>query len=118
MGILADAALTAGGEVIGVIPRRMIARELGHAGVTSLIPVNSIANRQPGSGHGPGKAPGSLSGTPWVEQDGVLCETSGVVSLSVLTGSWLRGRFSKLSRPFSLPGGPALIRSIHEMRQQ
>ena len=46
MGILADAALAAGGEVIGIIPRRMIARELGHAGVTSLIPVDSMHERK------------------------------------------------------------------------
>jgi hypothetical protein len=46
MGILADAALAAGGEVIGVIPRKMIARELGHAGVTSLIPVHSMHERK------------------------------------------------------------------------
>ena len=46
MGILADTALAAGGEVIGVIPRQMIARELGHTGVTSLIPVNSMHERK------------------------------------------------------------------------
>ena len=46
MGVLADAALAAGGEVIGVIPRKMVARELGHAGVTSLIPVNSMHERK------------------------------------------------------------------------
>ena len=46
MGILADAALAAGGEVIGVIPRKMIARELGHHGVTSLIPVHSMHERK------------------------------------------------------------------------
>jgi uncharacterized protein (TIGR00730 family) len=46
MGILADAALAAGGEVIGIIPRKMVARELGHAGVTSLIPVNSMHERK------------------------------------------------------------------------
>jgi len=46
MGILADAALAAGGEVIGIIPRRMVARELAHAGVTSLIPVNSMHQRK------------------------------------------------------------------------
>jgi uncharacterized protein (TIGR00730 family) len=46
MGILADAALAAGGEVIGIIPRKMIARELAHAGVTSLIPVNSMHERK------------------------------------------------------------------------
>ncbi len=46
MGILADAALAAGGQVIGVIPRRMIARELGHSGVTSLIAVDSMHERK------------------------------------------------------------------------
>jgi uncharacterized protein (TIGR00730 family) len=46
MGILADAALAAGGEVIGIIPRHMIARELEHAGITSLIPVNSMHERK------------------------------------------------------------------------
>jgi hypothetical protein len=46
MGILADAALAAGGEVIGVIPRRMIARELAHEGVTSLIAVDSMHERK------------------------------------------------------------------------
>ena len=46
MGILADAALAAGGEVIGIIPRSMVARELGHNGVTSLIPVNSMHERK------------------------------------------------------------------------
>jgi uncharacterized protein (TIGR00730 family) len=46
MGILADAALAAGGEVIGVIPQRMVARELGHSGVTSLIAVDSMHQRK------------------------------------------------------------------------
>jgi hypothetical protein len=46
MGILADAALAAGGEVIGVIPRWMIAHEWGHAGVTSLIALDSMHERK------------------------------------------------------------------------
>ena len=46
MGIVADAALAAGGEVIGVIPRRMIARELAHGGVSSLIAVDSMHERK------------------------------------------------------------------------
>jgi uncharacterized protein (TIGR00730 family) len=46
MGILADAALAAGGEVIGIIPHKMVARELGHAGITSLIPVHSMHERK------------------------------------------------------------------------
>src|ERR1035438_8661926 len=46
MGIVADAALAAGGEVIGVIPRRMAAREVAHGGVTSLIAVGSMHERK------------------------------------------------------------------------
>lgn len=34
MGALADAALAAGGEVIGVIPQALVDREIGHPGVT------------------------------------------------------------------------------------
>ena len=46
MGIVADAALAAGGEVIGVIPRRMIDHELAHGGLTTLIPVDSMHERK------------------------------------------------------------------------
>lgn len=46
MGVLADAALAAGGEVIGVIPRAMVAEERGHHGVTELIPVDSMHERK------------------------------------------------------------------------
>ncbi len=46
MGILADAALEAGGEVIGVIPRRLVDRELAHGRLTSLIRVGSMHERK------------------------------------------------------------------------
>ncbi|TCO95429.1 hypothetical protein EV701_101116 [Chthoniobacter flavus] len=46
MGVLADAALAAGGEVIGVIPRKMVAEERGHHGVTELIPVDTMHERK------------------------------------------------------------------------
>ncbi len=46
MGILADAALQAGGEVIGVIPNKLVDRELAHHGVTSLIRVGSMHERK------------------------------------------------------------------------
>jgi uncharacterized protein (TIGR00730 family) len=46
MGMLADAALAAGGEVIGVIPRAMIAEERGHHGLTQLIPVETMHERK------------------------------------------------------------------------
>ena len=46
MGVLADAALAAGGEVIGVIPHALAARELSHLTLTELIPVDSMHERK------------------------------------------------------------------------
>ena len=46
MGVLADAALAAGGEVVGVIPRDLFDRELPHRGVTRLVEVDSMHARK------------------------------------------------------------------------
>ena len=46
MGALADAALAAGGEVVGVIPRRLVDRELAHPGLTELHIVGSLHERK------------------------------------------------------------------------
>jgi hypothetical protein len=46
MGVLADAALAAGGEVIGVIPRALAAREIAHRGLTELHLVDSMHERK------------------------------------------------------------------------
>lgn len=46
MGALADGALDAGGEVTGIIPRRLVDRELAHPGVTSLIVVDTLHERK------------------------------------------------------------------------
>lgn len=46
MGALADAALAAGVEVIGVIPRKLLDLELGHRGVTELIVVETMHERK------------------------------------------------------------------------
>jgi uncharacterized protein (TIGR00730 family) len=46
MGAVADAALAAGGEVIGVIPRRLVDRELAHPGLTELHVVGSLHERK------------------------------------------------------------------------
>jgi uncharacterized protein (TIGR00730 family) len=46
MGTLADAALAAGGKVIGVIPRALVEREIAHAGLTELREVNSMHERK------------------------------------------------------------------------
>jgi uncharacterized protein (TIGR00730 family) len=46
MGILADSALAAGGEVIGVIPQDLMDREVGHEGLTELHVVGSMHERK------------------------------------------------------------------------
>ncbi len=46
MGAVADAALAAGAPVTGVIPRSLMARELGHAGLTELHVVDTMHQRK------------------------------------------------------------------------
>jgi uncharacterized protein (TIGR00730 family) len=46
MGLVADAALEAGGEVIGVIPHALAAREVDHTGLTALHKVDTMHERK------------------------------------------------------------------------
>jgi hypothetical protein len=46
MGAVADGALAGGGEVIGVIPRELVDRELAHSGLTELHVVGSLHERK------------------------------------------------------------------------
>jgi uncharacterized protein (TIGR00730 family) len=46
MGVLADAALAEGGEVIGVIPRPLATKELAHTGLTQMHVVGSMHERK------------------------------------------------------------------------
>ncbi len=46
MGVLADAMLAVGGEVIGVIPASLVAREVAHHGVTELRVVQTMHERK------------------------------------------------------------------------
>jgi uncharacterized protein (TIGR00730 family) len=46
MAILADTVLAEGGEVIGVIPKMLIEKEIAHQGLTELRVVNSMHERK------------------------------------------------------------------------
>jgi uncharacterized protein (TIGR00730 family) len=46
MGAVADGALAAGAEVIGVIPQELVDRELAHDGLTELHVVGSLHERK------------------------------------------------------------------------
>ena len=46
MGVVADAALAAGGEVTGVMPKALVDREIAHTGLTELHVVGSMHERK------------------------------------------------------------------------
>jgi uncharacterized protein (TIGR00730 family) len=46
MGTVADAALDAGGDVVGVIPKGLFDREVGHRGLTELVEVRTMHERK------------------------------------------------------------------------
>ena len=46
MGLVADAVLADGGEVIGVIPRALVDRELAHGRLTELVVVDTMHERK------------------------------------------------------------------------
>lgn len=48
MGIVADAALACGAPVIGVIPRSLMEREVGHSGLSELHVVETMHQRKQG----------------------------------------------------------------------
>ncbi|WP_334164239.1 TIGR00730 family Rossman fold protein [Phenylobacterium sp.] len=46
MGAVADAALAAGGDVVGVMPADLVSQEIGHTGLSELHIVNSMHERK------------------------------------------------------------------------
>ncbi len=46
MGVVADAVMAAGGEVLGVIPKGLFSAEVGHTGITELVEVSSMHERK------------------------------------------------------------------------
>lgn len=46
MGVVADAALEAGGRVAGIIPEALVAREVAHRGLTRLLVVRTMHERK------------------------------------------------------------------------
>jgi uncharacterized protein (TIGR00730 family) len=46
MGVLADTAMAAGGEVIGVMPQALVDREIGHTEISELHVVGSMHERK------------------------------------------------------------------------
>lgn len=46
MGVVADHMMKVGGEVIGIIPQKLMDKEVGHSGITSLRVVDTMHQRK------------------------------------------------------------------------
>lgn len=46
MGVIADSVLSGGGKVIGIIPKKLVDKELAHLGLTELHVVDSMHERK------------------------------------------------------------------------
>lgn len=87
MGALADAALEAGGEVIGIMPRHLVDREVMHTGLTELRVVASMHERK--------ALLAELS-------DGFLAMPGGLGTLEELFEIWTWGQLGLHRKPYGL----------------
>lgn len=87
MGALADAALAAGGEVIGVMPRALADREIAHGGLTELRIVDTMHERK--------ATMASLS-------DAFVALPGGLGTLEELFEVWTWGMLGLHDKPYGL----------------
>jgi uncharacterized protein (TIGR00730 family) len=87
MGTVADATLAAGGSVVGVIPQRMVDREIAHRGLTELRVVRSMHERK--------AMMAELS-------DGFVALPGGIGTLEELFEVWTWGQLGLHRKPYAL----------------
>ena len=87
MGALAEGALAAGGEVIGIMPRHLVDREVAHTGLTELLVVESMHERK--------SRLADLS-------DGFLAMPGGLGTLEELFEVWTWGQLGLHRKPYGL----------------
>ena len=87
MGAVADGALEAGGEVIGVIPRSLLAREIAHKQLTELRVVSSMHERKATMAH--------LS-------DGFIAIPGGIGTLEEIFEIWTWAQLGEHEKPCAL----------------
>ena len=84
MGAVADGALAAGGEVIGVIPRQLAELELAHNGLSSLHLVDSMHERK-----------AKMAGLA----DGFVALPGGIGTLEEIFEQWTWGQLAIHQKP-------------------
>lgn len=87
MGIIADAACSAGGEVIGVIPEALRAREHDHQGITELHVVQTMHERK--------AMMANLA-------DGFICLPGGIGTFEEMFEAWCWSQLGYHQKPVGL----------------
>lgn len=87
MGALADATLAAGGEIIGVMPRHLVEREVAHTGLTRLDIVESMHERKARLAE---------------MADGFVALPGGLGTLEEFTEIWTWGQLGLHRKPYGL----------------
>ena len=87
MGAIADSALEAGGEVIGIIPQALVAAEVAHRGLTELHVVKSMHERK--------AMMADMS-------DGFIALSGGIGTFEELFEIWTWGQLGDHAKPVAL----------------
>ena len=126
MGIVADSALAAGGDVFGFIPQGLVDREVGHRGVTQMVVTDSMHTRkQAMSDHADGfvALPGGYGTLDEVieiltwNQIGIIAKPVAFLDVPVAsTGG--TGYFASLFRFFDEAVAAGLIKPPHRAMAQ
>ena len=87
MGALAEGALSAGGEVIGIMPKHLVDHEVAHTGLTELRVVSSMHERK--------AMLAELS-------DGFLAMPGGLGTLEELFEIWTWGQLGLHRKPYGM----------------
>jgi uncharacterized protein (TIGR00730 family) len=97
MGALADAALAAGGEIVGVMPRHLVDREVAHTRLTRLDIVESMHERK-----------ARLAAMA----DGFVALPGGLGTLEEFTEIWTWGQLGLHRKPYGLLDVAGYYRSL------
>ena len=103
MGAVADAALAAGGRVVGVIPQALVDREVAHPGLTELRVVRSMHERK--------ALMAELA-------DGFLALPGGLGTLEELFEAWTWGQLGLHAKPYALLNVGGLFDRLLEFLDQ
>lgn len=87
MGALADAALDAGGEVVGVMPHALVEREVAHTGLTAMHVVDTMHERK-----------ASMA----AQSDGFVALPGGLGTLEEFFETWTWAQLGVHAKPVAL----------------